>query len=500
MEEQTESWQLRSGTWYRDPQAETWRLAATPDGTVVNAKLSAEDIGRLIGARRDTSSGQWFPSDFNYSPQTGTPLDAAVTGLDPPWVPPFGASPLSDVDMTRPMAGGLKRTPASLTLARSKGRLDPTSGAARRLPALPPGQYRFLVHKFDAASPTLMAIEPEQGNLLVLLPESNTWIALERPAGGILAEGLRNSRGWRIEVVEETRCATLYLPTASGLAVVTPTLIGLSYAVEYFGESAALGGPVAWAGEVWLPARGRNGVVNLIGKPPGADDAILLPTRAPAPKKGFEAPVFDPFHVIWPSEEGQLIVRLDPTGRKKSDWIAWPDGLRPRFLLGCPYLSHSGSFWQLCSRGQDESLEYVQMGKLFPESTAVDAPRLSTGRISYKDGQRIEGDPWGQPEHVSDGASASIVVPLVESEINRAVVGLRMDAPQGVLALLESDKERHRVVLQLEAENQADVVFGSLSVARPWLASLFVYDGHLWVYHPELPQALGWKLEGAVDE
>ena len=489
MEEQTETWQLRSGTWSRDPKSERWRLAMTPNGTVANAKLSTQDVGHMIGAKRDTSSGQWFPSDFNYSPQTGTPLHVTITSLDSPWVPPFGASALSDI--SRPLAKGLRQTSAPLALARSNGRFDP----ARTLPALAPGQYRFLVHKFDVASAILMAIELEYGNLLVLLPESKTWIPLERPTGGILAEGLKNSRGWRMEVLEAARCATLYLPTASGLAAVTPTLIGLSYAVEYFGEGPALGGPVAWAGEVWLPVLGEKGVVNLVGKPRGAAKPIVLPTSAPAPKNGFEAPVFDPLHVIWPSEEGQLIVRLDQDGKKETDWIAWPDGLSPAFSLGCPYLSRSGSFSQLCWDGQNESLEYVQMGKLGPERAAIDAPRLGTGHISYKKEQRIDGDPWREPEHVFDEASSEVVVPLIESELERAVVGLRIDAPQGVLALLESDEERHRAVLQLQAENRAAVLFGSLNVTRPWLTSLFIYDAHLWVYHPELTQAFGWKLE-----
>jgi hypothetical protein len=492
VEEQTESWELRSGTWHRDPKSERWRLAAAPNGTVANAKLSTQDLGRMIRGKRDPASGQWFPSDFSYSPQTGRPLHVTITCLDSPWVPPFGASALSDI--TVPLARGLRQTPARLILARSKGRGGPAGDADRTLPPLPPGQYRFLVHKFDVASPTLMAIEPEHGNLLILLPESKTWVPLEPPAGGFLAEGL-NSRGWRMEVVEQAGCATLYLPSARGLDAVTPTLIGLSYAAEYFGKGLALGGPVAWAGEVWLPVLGENDVVELVGKPRGAARPIVLHTIAPAPKHGFEAPVFDPLHVIWPSEEGQLVVRLDQNGNKETDWIAWPDGLKPAFSLGCPYLSPSGTFWQLCWRGQSESLEYVQMGKPGPERAASDAPRLGTGHISYKKTQRIEGDPWREPGHVFDGASSEVVLPLLESELDRAVVGLRVDAPQGVLALLESDKERHRAVLQLQAANRAAVPFGSLRVTRPWLTSLFVHDAHLWVYHPELPQALGWKLE-----
>jgi hypothetical protein len=496
VKEQTETWQLGSGTWYRDPESERWRLAMTPNGTVADSKLSTQDVVRMIGARRDNFTGKWFPSDFSYSPQTGFPLHDTITSLDSRWVPPFGASALSDI--ARPVARGLKQTPASLALARSNGRVAQSNGRfdpTRTLPAFPPGQYRFLVHKFDVAFPTLMAIELKQGNLLVFLPESKRWMPLERPSRGLLAAGLKNSRGWRMEVVETARCATLYFPTAGGLAAVTPDLMGLSYAIEYFGEGSALGGPVAWGGEIWLPVLGEKGAVNLVGKPLGVATPIVLPTSAPAPKNGFEAPVFDPVHVIWPSQEGQLIVRLDQDGKKETDWVAWPDGLSPAFSLGCPYLSSSGSFSQLCWVGQNESLEYVQMGKQGPERNAIDAPRLGTGHISYKKGQRIDGDPWREPEQVVDEASSEIVVPLIESELERAVVGLRIDAPQGVLALLESDEERHSAILQLQAENRDAVLFGSLNVTRPWLTSLFIYDAHLWVYHPELTQAFGWKLE-----
>ena len=131
VKEQTESWQLRSGTWYRDPKSERWRLAMTPNGTVANAKLSTQDVGRMIGAKRDTSSGQWFPSDFNYSPQTGTRLHVTITSLDSPWVPPYGAPALSDI--AKPLARGLRQTPAPLALARSNGRFDPAQKPCRLL-------------------------------------------------------------------------------------------------------------------------------------------------------------------------------------------------------------------------------------------------------------------------------------------------------------------------------------------------------------------------------
>ncbi|MES2999659.1 MAG: hypothetical protein V4787_03135 [Pseudomonadota bacterium] len=491
MEEQTESWQLGSGSWCRDPESETWRLAASCDGTAVAARLGAQDVRRMIGARRDASTGQWFPPDFNYSPQTGAQLHDTVVCRDSPWVPPFGASTFADTSTPQP--GGLRQTAASLLLARSDGRIDPTSDADRTLPALPPGQYRFLVHKFDVASSILMAIEPQQGKLLVLLPESMAWIALEAKDGATLAPGPKNFRGWRMEVAGDDRGAKLYFPTEGGLAVVTPTLIGLSYTVEYFAEGPALGGPVAWAGEVWLPQRSKDGTVNLVGKPLGEDETAVLATGIVAPSHGFEAPVFDSLHVIWPSEEGQLVVRLNQAGKKKSDWIAWPQGLRPAFSLGCPLFFES--FWQQCRSGENEPLEYVQMGRLFPRRIPIEAPRLCTGRISYMDEQRVEGGPDAQPAQAAGRTSSQVVVPLIESEHDGAVVSLRIDAPDGVLALLDSNEEGHLAVLQLQAESRADVLFATLNVARPWLASLFVYNAHLWLHHPALAQTPGWKLE-----
>lgn len=490
-ENKTERWQLGSGTWHRDRQSGKWRLVSTANGTAVNDRLSTEDVAHMIGAMRDASRGQWFPPDFSYSPETGDRLEGTVASAGSTWVPPHGAAALSD--LTRPLTRGLRQTPLPLTLARSNNRVEPATGEDRRLPALAPGEYRFLVHRFDAALPTLVAAELEHGHILVLLPESNTWMGLEHPADKALPESHMNFRGWRMEVVEGSLSATLYLPTVHGLAVITPSLIALSYAVEYVGEGPAVGGPVAWAGGVWLPVLGANNCINLVGKSRGATPPMVVPTGFSSPKNGFEAPVFDALHVIWPSDEGQLILRMHQNRVKYAEWLGWPDGLTPAFSLGCPYFSPSGSFWQVCRAGPNQPLEYVQMGQRDARRIPVAEPRLGTGHVSYMKKQRLAGDPWREPDSVIDSASSDVVVPLIESQVDRVAVGMRIDAPQGILARLDSDEES-RAVLQSQAENQRAVPFGTLRTARPWLASLFVYDAHLWVYHPQLSQALGWKL------
>jgi hypothetical protein len=489
VQEQIERWELRSGTWLRDRATETWRLTATRDGTVVDPRLPAHDVARLVGARRETASGEWFPPDFNYSQQTGVPLRVAIPALDSPWVPPFGASALSTA---KPLARGLRQTPLPLGLSRAHERSE-SGPPDRTLPPLPPGQWRFVVDKFDVACPTLIAVEPEQGLLFVLLPESKSWMALERTSGASWAHRLRNPRGWRMELVHAHDHATAYCPSATGLAAITPSAVGLCYAIEYAGDGPAIGGPVAWGGEIWSPVLGKGHVVQLVGKPHGTARHIVLPTHAPVPQHGFEGPVFDDLHVNWPCDEGQLVLRQGADGDKQCEWIAWPEGAKAVFAMGCPYLSPTGTFWQLCRRDDDGGFEYVQMARAAPEAATIDALRLCTGRICYRGTLRIDGDPW-RAVQPSDEASTEIVVPLLESAHDGAVVGLRMEAPHGVLALLHAKNEPRHAVLQVEVQGRPAVPFATLEVKRPWLALLFVHHGHLWADHPDLPQALGWKL------
>jgi len=489
VDEQTEPWELRSGTWHRDRVSGTWRLAATEDGAAVDRRIPEQDVARLIGVSREPASGECFPPDFNYSPRSGAPLAVNIPALESTWVPPFGASALSGA---KPLARGLRQTPLPLALARVHERSE-SAPPDRTLPLPSSGQYRFVVDKFGAACPTLMAAEPERGELFVLLPESKRWTALGRTAGASWGQRLRDPLGWRMEIVPAPGRSTAFCPSDNGLAALSPHALGLGYAVEHAGEGPAVGGPVAWRGEVWAPVLGRGHVVQLVSRPFGADWHIVLPTRAPVPRHGFQAPVFDEQHVNWPCEEGQLVLRLDADGEKGCDWIPWPDRTEPLFAMGCPYLSLTGTFWQLCRRSDDGRFEYLEMASAAPQVAPIGAPCLSTGRACYRGTLRLKGDPWGSEEE-RDAAPAALVVPLLESTHDGAVVGLRLDAPHGVPALLHAGNKPRSAVLQIEVQGRGAVPFGRLDVRSPWLALPFVHDGHLWVNHPDLPQALGWEL------
>jgi len=496
LEEGTESWPLRSGLWNRDIKSGTWLFKGTEVGGTISNALTEQDAARLIGARFDKNKFRWLPPEFAFSPDDGLALPDSAKACAQSWVPPYGSTAI--VDLARPASKGLKQTGWSLRLESKSGggHFDPAVDPQFILPALPPGRYNFLSDRLDVIAGVLIAIDAEKGEIQVLLPETGKWTALNHKSGGILAEYSGSLTGWRMELVRTAEGADLYVPTVSGLAIITPKVLSLTYSVRYVGDSRALGGPVAWAGEVWLPVLGSSGKVNLIGQPNNMAKAIVLDTSAPVPVKGFEAPVFDNRYVIWPCEEGQLIVRLNQDGKEETEWIDWPAGTLPRFNLGSAFLSSTGIFWQACWNENAGRIEYVQMGKKDPERVEVDAPRLGTGYISYKKDQRIKGDPWRDPENVNDGASADAVIPIIETTQDRASVSLKVSAPNGVLELLESSRERHRAVLQIQADNSADVLFGILIVSQPWLTTAFIHDSRLWIYHHDAARVMGWALEG----
>ena len=489
MEEQIEQWELCSGKWLHDRASDTWRLSAIRDGTAVDPRLPAQDVARLVGAHREPATGDWVPPDFSYSQRTGERLRVTIPTVDFPWVPPFGTSALPG---TKPLARDSRQTPRPLALARAHER-SPDGAPDSTLPPLPPGQYRFVVDKFGLASPSLVAVEPERGNLFVLLPESKSWIALKRASGASWGQRLRNPRGWRMELVHAQGYSTAYCPSATGLVAITPNPIALSYAIEHAGDGPAIGGPVAWGGEIWSPVLGKGHVVQLVGKPHGAAGHIVVPTSAPAPQHGFEAPAFDDLQVIWPCDEGQLVLRLDAHGGKRCEWIAWPAQVTPLFTMGWQYHPRAGSFWQLCRRNDDGRFGYVQMASTSPELVATDALHLCTGRTCYRGASRIDGDPWRAAKDV-DPPSTQVVVPMLESTYEGALIGLRMEAPNGMPGVLQADDEPLRAVLQVDVQGRHTVKFGTLEVKKPWLTQLFVHDGHLWADHPDLPQAIGWKL------
>lgn len=502
MEVHGEDWELASGTWRRGGDQDGWLPVAQADGQPLSDRLSTAERLALIGTattgRGSAGGASHFPVEFMFSPDTGERLIPAPTPVSSPWIPPYGAQTVRPGSNQGSDARGLRQTAFDITVTQrpcsgSQSRRSATDDPDRNIPAPPPGQYEFAVGRFGTDVDVLLAIEPEKGALFVWLPTGARWESLSHDGGGFLAETSVHAAHWRAELHQDGANTILYLPTTAGLAVVRPDCLALNFSVSYEGNGAAVGAPILWGGDTWALVRDSSGAITVIAVSSSGQLLRAQQSSIEAPRAAFGQPVCDAQQVIWPAQDGQLVVRKGPDGAAQCSWVAWPAEVRPAFSFGCPYLSATGRFWQLCWSRRDESYVYIQMGRSGAEIMPTMAPALCTGRCSFKMATRMKGDPWLDPSDTNDANSNDVVIPILESTKHGGVLGLVVEAETGVTALLESTAH-HRAVVQIRSDASADVRFQTLIAPMPWLARAFVFDSCLWIYHPDEQTIIGTEL------
>ncbi|NMG36736.1 hypothetical protein GRF61_19980 [Azoarcus sp. TTM-91] len=486
-----ERWPLASGLWVRGVGA-GYRLVETAAGEAAYAGLAAADLARLAGARLEQATDAVFPPEFAYSPVSGASLPAAPPASAQNWVPPHGQKNVAAGE--RPGVRGLRVTPQALRVS-AIPRAEGGDGDAA-LPLPPAGNYEFLVSRYGTRGGELLALDPVAGALYLWLAESALWMALADAGGGFLAETALKREDWRCEVAGQGEDSLIFLPTAAGLACLRPRALALSFEVAYIGSGAVIGAPLHWGGAIWAPQRRANGTLVLqAAELSGAVGAAIdVATDDPLAGLGrFAPPVGNERQLIWPGDGGQLVLSRTPDGGMQADWLAWPGGVTPAFEFGCPFMPTSGGFWQLCWDAGRDTYVYLQLGRTQAERHEALAPRLSTGRINYRFGARMKLPPWQEPEHGDDGAG-TVVLPLLESAVDAAVVGVEVESSRGLNELLGS-RERLHATLLVQADNHADLRLLRFYAAQPWAGRVFMHDGLLWFYHPEASRIEGWRLE-----
>lgn len=490
-----QDWVLASSVWKQPTGTSMWMPCTAPGGRSFSDRLTAKERTSLIRTSFSSVHGSGgvrvFPLEFAYSPDTGERLAQQPSLPSQPWSPPFGGigwgQSASDIR-------GLRQATLAITARSRLMQRRPSDEPGHVLPCPPPGQYEFVVGRYGADVDVLLAIDPSNGGLFAWLAEGRRWEALDHDDGGVLADTHYDAAQWDMEFFQEGADSTLFVSTSAGLALVRPNVISLSYSVLYLGEGPAIGPPRRWGDRIWVPIRNAEGRIMLLSC--SLDGAALetFATPIPAPERSLGAAVCDARKVMWPSEDGQLVVTKGVDGKPQPAWIAWPSLTRPAFSFGCPYLSTMGQFWQLCWSQKEESYVYVLLGREQPEVMHTNAPAFCSGRRGYKMATAMHGDLWEDPLDASHASSTEVVIPLVESVSGDVLLGLVAEAGEGVTALLESN-ERHRVVLLAATDSGGDARFLSIVVSRPWRVRTFFFDGVLWVYHPELRSLPGTQLE-----
>ena len=468
-------------------------MQRSADGQNVSPLVSHADIGKLMLARRLPAAAdapvRQFPPEFSFDPVSGAALQVPPdTSITPPWVPPYGAHPVSDVPPAGP--AGLRQASVPLKLADQRVREEHAQADAS-LPMPPPGEYEFFSAQFGTSAPALLALDPRKAVLHAWLPASKRWLALDPDYGSLLAESDLAHGAWRAELVPEFN-SVLVLPTSHGLACIRPDVPSLTYVVEHVGGAPCIASPVWFQNRLWAPLRDDDGRIRFVNldaaQKPGSDvllDGVVdLGTAS--------APVAYNRMAVWPCFNGQLRLQLQPDGNVAASFTPWPEGLVPHFEFGSPYVSRDGGLWQLCFERSRGTYVYVKLGAQAERADAL-APRLCSGSFNYRFATKLKTAPWEEPEHGDDGGKNQAVMPLLESSVGNSVFGVKFATSAGLSSVLRSNE---RLAAQLVQDDELrETVFHTFAVSEPWRLRLFVHEGMLWAYHPLLSRIDGWALQ-----
>ncbi|STR18819.1 Uncharacterised protein [Janthinobacterium lividum] len=468
-------------------------MQRSADGQNVSPLVSHADIGKLMLARRLPAAAdapvRQFPPEFSFDPVSGAALQVPPdTSITPPWVPPYGAYPVSDVPPAGP--AGLRQASVPLKLADQRVREEHAQADAS-LPMPPPGEYEFFSAQFGTSAPALLALDPRKAVLHAWLPASKRWLALDPDYGSLLAESDLAHGAWRAELVPEFN-SVLVLPTSHGLACIRPDVPSLTYVVEHVGGAPCIASPVWFQNRLWAPLRDDDGRIRFVNldaaQKPGSD--VLLDGMVDLGT--VSAPVAYNRMAVWPCANGQLRLQLQPDGNVAASFTPWPEGLVPHFEFGSPYVSRDGGLWQLCFERSRGTYVYVKLGMQAERADAL-APRLCSGSFNYRFATKLKTAPWEEPEHGDDGGKNQAVMPLLESSVGNSVFGVKFATSAGLSSVLRSNE---RLAAQLVQDDELrETVFHTFAVSEPWRLRLFVHEGMLWAYHPLLSRIDGWALQ-----
>jgi hypothetical protein len=465
-------------------------------GNVVSEAVTAGDVERLLLTASDPSSPQLLhPPEFKHCSHTGVPLTHRhLREAESAWCPPFGVSPT--LARSSRATRGLQQTNSAISLHhRAQRRADDDSDATSDLP--PHGDFEFFSLPAGTRACVLIALDPRKGVVFGWMPASQRWEQLEHSGGGLLAGTSLIRAGWRCEVTCGEYHSTIFLPTDEGLACVEPDALGLSFNASYIGKDTVVGAPVQFGERIWAPARNGEGGFHFIsatlsGEPGGTVDFLEAALRD-ADLSQLHAPLADTRTAIWPCDAGQLVLRKQASGALAASFVRWPEGVKPAFEFGSPFLARDGGLWQLCFDSHHDSYFYFQMGVERPEFHQATAPRLCTGSFNFRFAAKYKSAPWQDPEHGDDSSTDEVVLPLLESVTSSAVLGVKLETTEGLANVMKSS-ERMRVVLVLD-DDTTQTAFYTVAIAEVWRLRVFIHDCRLWLYHPLLTKLVGWDLE-----
>lgn len=483
-----QEWVLPSGTWSSDDDGGGFKQVSTRHGHALEPGFQ-----KLVPTSIDGATGVVFPPEFKFHPLTGVELQGQGVSPDQPqWIPPCGNSQQLEKGNVR----GLRRTPQPLLLKELKKR-QATDRAQKEIPKPGAGDFEFFSVPCASLAPVLLAMDPAKGQIYAWDESGEKWTLVVHAHKLVLSECKQVSdEGWRAEVVvlDDALSSIIFAPSNDGLAAIRVDVPAMVFEVSYLGGAASVGSPILFADHIWAPVRKLGEPLRLIcsnGKGELVNDLVVSGTQVPQVFGHMQAPVTDQRRAFWMCDEGYLLLERMPDGSWVASFVRWPSDLVPSFQFGTPYLANDGDLWQICWCADSYQYEYINLMGAHVQRQAASRPLMCTGSTSYRYVQRVNANPWYEPEHGVDGAQTQHLLPVLESSSSSAVLGLRVRATGSLKDLLESTD---KVSAELVCDSGALTAFDTISVREPWRMRFFVHDKKLWAFHVDLQQILGWEL------
>jgi hypothetical protein len=222
-----------------------------------------------------------------------------------------------------------------------------------------------------------------------------------------------------------------------------------------------------------------------------SDYSGVLVYDCAAPDGGYARPIAYDNQLWWLHAQGQLLWQPGA----EPQWLPWPQGWSPRLEFGGPTQSRDGRLWMIGHDGQAYS--YIELGKSAPQVEALEGARLGFASLLFRRGHPVVGEPW-EREHVEDPHDDdTLVLPLLRSFNNNRSQpsGLVLRFHQYTGRAEEALAGRMIVRTTVEWIGRRNVILDDIPrMVRPLDCVPFVYDGCLWLHHPDFNQVRGWPL------
>lgn len=491
--------------WERNPLTNVFSLVSCR-GKQVDKRWDVHDIAKALNCGLSNSPDDGaldsasvaFPSEFKYSPNTGKPIVKAGSKVCT-WLPVSGSE-----NMTSGLIRGGCLTTHPLKL---KENTVPTLNPDRELPLPGHGHYSFCAGAFGFSSSFLLAIEAEHGEIYCWHPSLHKWYELVPPSDGPYLGTETFSQGaWSIEAQEMSGDTILFWPSDCGLAAIKINVLSMSYDAKVLIEGRCLS----------VPRIIRNRIYILIERPDGAVHAVSVDTdwqsedrpveltinTIPAAKWVMSAAT--PREVFWLSDMGQVVLRPNA---QQYVFIPWEVGVEPQFRLGGPHCSADGHLWMQVLHPTfhegDCGFCYVQLGCLNSEQQMQPSfcARTLTGCSSIRVEKWLKKDPWIEPNVVATMAHENneAVIPILESTSDNTLLVLRVDHLQSVTGLFERTGEYVPTRFQIMGQHRNEGFYVK-RLREPWTASAFIFEGVLFIYHPDIGSIPGWLTYSATGD